>query len=481
MAVTTIETDYLVVGAGASSMAFVDALIAGGDADVVMVDRRHAPGGHWNNAYPFVRLHQPSANYGVNSRFLGGDRIDTEGPNAGYYERATGVEVCDYFRDVKDEVLLPSGKVRFFPMSEFHDGGSNDHAFTSRLTGRTTTVRVRKRVVDGTYVETALPSTHAPLFTTAEDAWVIPVGDLVQLADAPSGYTVLGSGKTAMDACNWLLDGGVDPDRIRWIRPRDAWAFDRGGFQPLELVVQTFETLAQNVEALAEAETVEDLFARLEASECLVRIDPAVQPTMFRGATLSPAELKELRRIENVVRMGKVLHIGPGRIELEGGTIPTDRSQVHVNCTAYGFGPMPPRPFFEPGRIILQGTMAGTITFSTALAAFVEATRDDDREKNRLCPPVGAPSRAVDWIEFMTSSYRNFAIRAAQPDIAEWMKGSRLNVTQGLEKQMGDPRMPSALARYTGNLEAALLNADRLLAASSAPASAWSRAAETQA
>jgi cation diffusion facilitator CzcD-associated flavoprotein CzcO len=32
-----IETDYLVVGAGAAGMAFVDALVAACDADVVMV------------------------------------------------------------------------------------------------------------------------------------------------------------------------------------------------------------------------------------------------------------------------------------------------------------------------------------------------------------------------------------------------------------------------------------------------------------
>ena len=62
-----IETDYLIVGAGAAGLAFADALIAASDADVVLVDRRHGPGGHWNDAYPFVRLHQPSAFYGVNS------------------------------------------------------------------------------------------------------------------------------------------------------------------------------------------------------------------------------------------------------------------------------------------------------------------------------------------------------------------------------------------------------------------------------
>lgn len=80
---STIETDYLVVGAGATGMAFTDTLIGEADADVVMVDRRHSPGGHWNDDYPFVRLHQPSALYGVGSRTLGSDRIDTEGPNVG--------------------------------------------------------------------------------------------------------------------------------------------------------------------------------------------------------------------------------------------------------------------------------------------------------------------------------------------------------------------------------------------------------------
>lgn len=52
---------------------------------------------------------------------------------------------------------------------------------------------------------------------------------------APS-YAVLGAGKTVADACIWLLDNDVEPDRIRWIRPRDAWFYDRRHFQPLEQV-----------------------------------------------------------------------------------------------------------------------------------------------------------------------------------------------------------------------------------------------------
>ena len=70
-----LEADYLVVGAGAAGMAFTDALIDHADVSVVMVDRRHGVGGHWLDAYPFVRLHQASAFYGVASTLLGDGRI----------------------------------------------------------------------------------------------------------------------------------------------------------------------------------------------------------------------------------------------------------------------------------------------------------------------------------------------------------------------------------------------------------------------
>src|SRR5215831_17244375 len=91
--VEELEADYLVVGAGAAGMAFTDSLIDHSDARVVMVDRRHAVGGHWLEAYPFVRLHQASAFYGVASTLLGGGRLQEHGPEAGLQERATSPEI----------------------------------------------------------------------------------------------------------------------------------------------------------------------------------------------------------------------------------------------------------------------------------------------------------------------------------------------------------------------------------------------------
>src|ERR1700730_4945180 len=112
-----IETDYLVIGAGALGMGFVDSLIDCSDAGVVRVDRRHRPGGHWLDSYPFVQLHQPSMNYGVNSTPLGQDRVERDGRDAGFYERARGTGICGYYDYVMRFRFLPSGRVRFFPMS----------------------------------------------------------------------------------------------------------------------------------------------------------------------------------------------------------------------------------------------------------------------------------------------------------------------------------------------------------------------------
>ena len=85
---------------------------------MVIVDRHHRPGGHWNDAYPFVRLHQPSSSYGVNSTPLGSGAIDEVGLNIGFEELASGQEVLSHFDRVMRQRFLPSGRVRWFPSSE---------------------------------------------------------------------------------------------------------------------------------------------------------------------------------------------------------------------------------------------------------------------------------------------------------------------------------------------------------------------------
>ena len=108
-----IETDCLVIGSGAAGLAFTDTLLDQSDAHVTIVDRHGKPGGHWNDAYPFVTLHQPSAFYGVNSLELGSGRKDTHGLNQGLYELASGPEVCACYDRLMRQRLLPSGRVSY--------------------------------------------------------------------------------------------------------------------------------------------------------------------------------------------------------------------------------------------------------------------------------------------------------------------------------------------------------------------------------
>lgn len=158
-----IETDYLVVGAGAAGMAMTDALLTHSDVHVTIVDQRHAPGGHWMDAYPFVHLHQPSAFYGVDSVPLGTDTVDPSGLNAGFYGLASADELRAYYAQVIKARFVPSGRVRFFPCCRYHPQDNQArHRFTSRLTGASHEVVVRRKIIDTTYLEGRIPATSAP-------------------------------------------------------------------------------------------------------------------------------------------------------------------------------------------------------------------------------------------------------------------------------------------------------------------------------
>ncbi len=114
----TLDTDYLVIGSGAVGLAFADTLLQETGARIAIVDRHGKPGGHRNDAYASVSLHQPSACCGVNSLPLGSNRKDTVGANAGLYELASGPEVSGYFDAVMRQRLLPSGRVSYHPLCD---------------------------------------------------------------------------------------------------------------------------------------------------------------------------------------------------------------------------------------------------------------------------------------------------------------------------------------------------------------------------
>jgi len=460
MTTNELETDYLVVGAGAGAMAFTDELLTHSDATVTLVDRRSVPGGHWVDAYRFVRLHQPSAFYGVSSTPLGSDAVDTAGTNAGFHELASAGELLTYYERVMHRRFLPTGRVRYFPNCEY----VGEHRFVSRLSGTSWRARVRRKLVDTTYLEGAIPATSAPPFEVAAGVRCVAPDALTRLDDRPERFIVVGAGKTALDACVWLLEQGVAPSAIRWIRPRDAWWVNRRFQQPHTGLPELYRGTAAQVEALAQADTLEGLFERLEAEGFFLRLDPKVVPTMFRGAVVSEAELSALRRIEDVVRLGHVKRLEPGGIVLQSGRVPTGPGTLHVHCAARGLARPPVRPIFEPGRVTLQPFAWGFVCYQFALLGVMEASLDSDDERNALCPPVVYWDTNGDYVTAFAAMMAGEVARAAHPALGAWMKATRLNPLHGLAAHRDDPGVRDSRERIKRFAMPAIANAQRLVA-----------------
>ena len=442
-------------------MAFADTLVANTDAEVMLIDRRHRPGGHWLDAYPFVRLHQPSAYYGVESRPLGRDRIDADGPNAGFYERASAGEVCDYYARVLDEHLLPTGRVQFFGMTEHRGANSDGHHVVSLLDGSETLVRARRKIVDATYVQSDVPSRHVPDFTVEPGVTLIPPNALVDLGEPADRFTVIGAGKTAIDTCVWLLDSGVGPDSIRWIRGRDPWQFDRTFTQPLDLVSGYMQLQARWVETAEAAEDGRDFARRLEDAGMFVRLDPATEPLAFRGATVSRREIDALRTIEQIVRARRVHRIGRTTVSTDAGDVSGRPREVYVDCTASGVPATVPRPVFEPGRLTIEYVTVGLIPWSAATIAFVESTDLSDEEKNRLCPPVTFSGDVEDLAQLAREAMQGQVARAGHEQIDQWNRTTRLNPTRAALDHIDDDTVVQSLAFIIEHTSGALKNLDR--------------------
>ena len=427
-------------------MAFTDALTDHADVRVAMVDRRHSVSGHWLEAYPFVRLHQASAFYGVASTLLGAGQLQQRGPEEGLQERASQSEICAYYARMLDR-MLESGKVEFFPNSEY----TGDHTVVSRISGERFDVPERCRVVDAHYLAPSIPAEKPAPFGVAEDVRVLPVNDLARLEEAPSQYIVVGSGKTATDACIWLLSRGVDPDAICWVRPREPWMMNRAVVQPNPAIF--LGMAADTMQAAGVATSIDDLFLRLEDAGIMLRIDRTVMPTMAKAPTLAMWELEHLRSLENVVRRGHIETVDRGKLTFADGSVAVADDAVVVHCAADGLKYPPLVPVWRAEAITLQAIRAGFPCFGAALVGYVEATRQDDDEKNRLCPPTPYGNSMAEWVRMNVLGTRAAMSFSAEPDIKEWSSQVALNPARIPPGHPGSPALDDALERlatYTG-------------------------------
>ncbi len=130
------------------------------------------------------------------------------------------------------------------------------------------------------------------------------------------------------------------------------------------------------------------------------------------------------------------------------GETDTGPDVLHVDCTAHGLRNAPATPVFQRDRIVLQQIRQNSPTFNAALIAFVEAHRDEDADKNRLCPPNPYPRSIEDWPGLSRRTWQIEQRWLREPDIAGWVAESRLNLLRGLPDHAADPPVKAAIERF---------------------------------
>lgn len=455
-----LETDYLVIGAGAAGLAITDALLTRTDARLVLVDRRAAPGGHWIDAYPFVRLHQPSTLYGVDSVPFGDDSVDEAGPNAGFATRAGADEIRAYFDHVVQRHFLPTGRVQLLTCSDYVE--RDGPRVVSRLTGAERAVRVRRRVIDARYLEGTVPATMPPPFEVEDGVRCVTPTELTRLAEVPSRVVLVGGGKTASDACVWLLEQGVPASSIRWIRPREAFWMNRRYQQAGRFLPDFLAGNAAQIEAMAEASSIDEMFARFEAAGLFLRMDPSRPATMVRGGIISERELELARSVTDVVRLGRVRRLERDAAILEGGRVPCEPGAVYVHCAASAFARPPIRPIFEPGRISVQPMLWAFACYQFTLIGVAEAELANDDERNAACRPIPYWDSPPDYLRAYLATMATTTAFAAHPALAAWNRTTRLNPMSGVGPHRDDPRVVAARDRIKRFALAAAENLKRL-------------------
>jgi len=415
-----LETDYLIIGGGAMCMAFVDEMLIGSrnfgnnkNTEFIIVDKHAKPGGHWNDAYQFVTLHQPASYYGVNSKNLGegGRDLVSKSQILAYYELV-----------LKD--FLSTGRVKFFSLCEY----IGDNKFKSLVEeGLEYKVVVRKKTVDSTYMDVQVPSITKPKYEVAEGINLVPVNGLMNVRSPWEKYVVIGAGKTGIDAVLFLLNQNVDEDKILWIMPNDAWYMNRDQIHSdvmEETALSIFKTWIRD-----DIKSVNELFEQMEKINYMMRLDESRTPTAFKCATVSSDELKLLRKVKNVIRKGRLQSLEKDKIIFQDNSeIEASTDYLYIDCTSNGLGKRPSVPIFNGKKICLQSIHQCQQVFSAAVLGALEARFSDNDELMNNIKPVPHPEVPKDYASTTLTTMQNDELLNRQYLGFSWMRSARLTV-----------------------------------------------------
>lgn len=181
---------------------------------------------------------------------------------------------------------------------------------------------------------------------------------------------------------------------------------------------------------------------------------------MYHAAVVSRPELEQLRRIRDVVRLGRVVRVEPTRIVLEQGTVKAQPDWLYVDCSASAAELRPPVPVFDGDCITPQFVRPFQPTFSAAMIGYVEAHYDTDEVKNEICGVVPLPDDPQSWLTMQAALMLNQLRWSSERELRRWIAGSRLDGFTGQTRGL-DPADPAdaPLVEVLGRFRAAAMAA----------------------
>ena len=173
----------------------------------------------------------------------------------------------------------------------------------------------------------------------------------------------------------------------------------------------------------------------------MLRVDRSVTPTMAKTPTLAQWELDLLRTIDNVVRLGHLERVEPGRLVFGDGR-GRDRRRTPWSCTA-------PRRGCGTRRWCRSGVPTRSRCSRSAPASPASARRWPATWRRRSTTTTRrtgcarrrrSPTRPTDWCRMQVLGGRASMALSGSPEIKEWANGVALNPTRVLPEMAGRPR-----------------------------------------
>ena len=149
---------------------------------------------------------------------------------------------------------------------------------------------MRRRVVDATYLSPTIPATTPAPFGVADDVDVVAVNELARLSAAPQQLRDrrFRQDRNRRDRVVVGERRAARPNHVGAARVTRGCSTARSS-SPIR--PSRFGLAADTMAAAADAESLDDLFLRLEAAGVMLRIDTSVMPTMAKTPTLGAWEL----------------------------------------------------------------------------------------------------------------------------------------------------------------------------------------------